>query len=216
VAAQFELTQKYSAGEDKLLATCEYALKMCDFSVEQVDLAQRMIQAKANFTIFSFGERIEVAVGGDGAVWVRSRSVQSTAKFDYGKNKRNVDMFFAALELALAGGASLPNATPIVDDEPDVIHPPVNVSARVPVIPPPKTKGTASLPDRGKLRRAILDYFSESELEDLCFDMAIDHERFPAKGKAELVRELIAYCERNDRTVELVKICQELRPGIEW
>ena len=66
------------------------------------------------------------------------------------------------------------------------------------------------------LRQMIATHFSDSELRDLCFDLAIDYENLPGHGKGDKVRELVAYVERYKRLAELVKEVRRLRPTIDW
>ncbi len=69
------------------------------------------------------------------------------------------------------------------------------------------------LPD---LYRQIDDHFDEKDLRDLCFDLGIDYETLPAKGKGGKARELVLYCKRRNRVLALRKRCHALRPTIEW
>lgn len=66
------------------------------------------------------------------------------------------------------------------------------------------------------LRELIRTSFDESELKDLCHDLAVDYEDLPAVGKAAKVRELILYCERHGRLPELIAACRQSRPHIVW
>ncbi len=63
------------------------------------------------------------------------------------------------------------------------------------------------------LRDILVTYFSDSELRDVCFDLAIDYESLPGEGKAAKARELVAYCQRHDRLDELEATCRRLRPN---
>ncbi|MDP2346001.1 MAG: hypothetical protein Q8O67_33995 [Deltaproteobacteria bacterium] len=56
----------------------------------------RQLTARHRFNIWSFGELISVTIEG-GVVDVESRCRIPTQCFDWGKNKRNVDAFFALL-----------------------------------------------------------------------------------------------------------------------
>ncbi len=66
------------------------------------------------------------------------------------------------------------------------------------------------------LRDQLASYFSESELNDLCFDLNIDYENLPDQTKLEKARELIIYCQRHGRMADLMARCQELRPQLSW
>ena len=69
---------------------------------------------------------------------------------------------------------------------------------------------------RAQLRRVLDEYFNETELRNLCFDMGIDYEGLSSGGKTDKARELIAHCERHVRVDELERRCRELRPNAPW
>lgn len=70
--------------------------------------------------------------------------------------------------------------------------------------------------DRAAFRQKIAKHFNDSELRALCFDMGIDYEDLGGNGKADKIRELIAYCERRNNLAELLDICRQQRPDISW
>lgn len=63
------------------------------------------------------------------------------------------------------------------------------------------------------LRENMVAVFNLSELQDLCFDLAIDYETLGGHNKADKVRELIAYTQRTGHLVELVEACRLRRPN---
>ncbi|MCB8985834.1 MAG: ATP-binding protein, partial [Ardenticatenaceae bacterium] len=67
-----------------------------------------------------------------------------------------------------------------------------------------------------QMRQILIERFNEEELCDLCFDMALDYEMLPGKGKGSKTRELITYLQRRNRLVELIETVQRLRPDIEY
>jgi hypothetical protein len=67
-----------------------------------------------------------------------------------------------------------------------------------------------------ELRQNLVDYFSESELHDLCFDLGIDYTNLAGLSKGDKARELVEYMNRRERVVELVKRCRHLRPTVIW
>lgn len=67
-----------------------------------------------------------------------------------------------------------------------------------------------------QLRKQLGKYFSEGELETLCFDLRIDYENLPGRTKADKARELIETMERNGRLSELVHLCKQQRPNVQW
>jgi hypothetical protein len=68
---------------------------------------------------------------------------------------------------------------------------------------------------RNRIRNNMTEYFNIAELQTICYDMDIDHENFPS-AKSGLARELLQYCERRGRLPELIEICREERPDVEW
>ncbi|MCL4267287.1 MAG: hypothetical protein KJ069_29180 [Anaerolineae bacterium] len=67
-----------------------------------------------------------------------------------------------------------------------------------------------------QLRQILITCFSESELQDLCFDLNIDFESLPGLGKNDKVRELIRYFQRHGQYSELVEVCRNMRPFAPW
>ena len=68
--------------------------------------------------------------------------------------------------------------------------------------------------NRAKLREFTANYFNETELRDICFDLKVDYEGLPGQGKRDKARELVAFLERHGRIDELVSICCQRRPNI--
>lgn len=73
-----------------------------------------------------------------------------------------------------------------------------------------------SLQKRSQLRLQIESYFNDSELRNLYFDMGIDHENLSSGGKSDKVRELVAACERHGKIRQLIELCREYRPYVNW
>lgn len=69
---------------------------------------------------------------------------------------------------------------------------------------------------RLKLRHVLTNYFNDSELRNLCFELNIDYENLHGQGKIDRVIDLVMYAERHGRTIELVTQCRRLRPHIDW
>lgn len=65
-------------------------------------------------------------------------------------------------------------------------------------------------------RQLLNKYFDVSELQGLCFDLAIDYESLLGQGKVDKTRELIAHVTRHGRTTELLTECKKQRPNIDW
>ena len=70
--------------------------------------------------------------------------------------------------------------------------------------------------DAAVLRDLLTTAFNMSELQTLCFDLGIDYECLPGRGKADMPRELVAYVKRTGQTTELLTRCRSLRPHIDW
>jgi hypothetical protein len=64
--------------------------------------------------------------------------------------------------------------------------------------------------DRTDLLKWIREKFNDNELRDLCFELDIDYESLPGEGKAAKVRELVTYCQRRDRLVDLEQVAQRM------
>lgn len=70
--------------------------------------------------------------------------------------------------------------------------------------------------DLSRLRQLLSDYFSESELQTLVFDLGLDYEMLPGPTKGDKARELITQLRRRGRLTELVEAGRQLRPNLEW
>lgn len=69
---------------------------------------------------------------------------------------------------------------------------------------------------RTELRRKLTSHFSLEELQTLCTDLDIDHEKIPGTEKESKARELIAYCERTGKVKDLLTECCKLRSHVTW
>jgi hypothetical protein len=84
------------------------------------------------------------------------------------------------------------------------------------VAQPPKAKTTPTETFRASLRKNLVEWFNDSELRGLCFDMNVDYETLSGDNKADKARELVSYCERRQIIPDLVVKCRELRPKVSW
>lgn len=66
------------------------------------------------------------------------------------------------------------------------------------------------------LRQIITERFNLEELRTLCFDLGMDWDDLPARGKAGKVRELVDHFARRRSIEELVQFCERQRPDISW
>jgi hypothetical protein len=100
----------------------------------------------------------------------------------------------------------------------DVLFPPFYAKEIVAptVAQPPQTKTTPTETYRASLRKNLVEFFNDSELRDLCFDMNVDYESLNGQNKADKARELVAFCERRQVIADLVARCRKLRPKVEW
>jgi hypothetical protein len=67
-----------------------------------------------------------------------------------------------------------------------------------------------------RLRQMLVEHFSDNKLNDLCFDLGIDYKDLPGEGRADKARELVAHVRRHGHTAELVALCRQLRPDVNW
>jgi hypothetical protein len=78
-----------------------------------------------------------------------------------------------------------------------------------PLQPPYEFNSTA-------LIKEINQYFSDSELNELCTQLRVDYDNLSGKGKSDKIRELVGYMERRGRISELVDVLQIERPHVDW
>ncbi len=67
-----------------------------------------------------------------------------------------------------------------------------------------------------KLRQVLTGRFSEGELRTLCFDVGVDYDSLPGRGKADKARELVEYFQRRQDLSALVEVGRVQRPDIAW
>jgi energy-coupling factor transporter ATP-binding protein EcfA2 len=70
--------------------------------------------------------------------------------------------------------------------------------------------------DRARLLQALTQSFGEADLRTLSFELGIDYDDLPPGGRVDKARELILLCEHTRRIPELLAICQEHRPHLDW
>jgi predicted component of type VI protein secretion system len=85
---------------------------------------------------------------------------------------------------------------------------------------PQRTPSAESRPQGGvnapSFRENLTNSFSESELNDLCFDLGIDYDNLAGQTKSAKARELILYIQRRGWLNQLIARCRELRPNLDW
>ena len=68
----------------------------------------------------------------------------------------------------------------------------------------------------GELRKALEQFFSESDIESLCFDLRIDYEALPGESKPKKIIELIWLLARSGQIAEFIDLCSQYRPNVPW
>lgn len=66
------------------------------------------------------------------------------------------------------------------------------------------------------LRELITARFDRNELQNLYFDLGIDFEEASNERKSELVRHLIDACRQQGRLPDLIALCKQRRPAVDW
>jgi len=71
--------------------------------------------------------------------------------------------------------------------------------------------------DLTRLRQLLTAHFSLEELRTLCFDLeGVEYDDLGGEGRANKARELVAYLDRRGRISELIAICSQRRPNVDW
>jgi hypothetical protein len=97
MTAKFEMTKFYDLPKHDLLLLAEAALISCGFKIKNIDREQGIIDAKSRLNIWSWTEEIVVEVQESGSIYMESRCYIPTQVVDWGKNKKNVEKFFGAI-----------------------------------------------------------------------------------------------------------------------
>jgi formylglycine-generating enzyme required for sulfatase activity len=67
-----------------------------------------------------------------------------------------------------------------------------------------------------QLRELIVQGFGREDLRNLCFDLGVGYDDLPAEGRSGKARELVIYMDNRGRTAELLALCAERRPLLDW
>ena len=70
--------------------------------------------------------------------------------------------------------------------------------------------------DRGRLRRNLTEYFSDTELRSICFDFGIGYENLSGNSKVDKGLALAIHMERLGLLEELLNAGRQQRPNLEW
>ncbi len=66
------------------------------------------------------------------------------------------------------------------------------------------------------VRRSLETYFNLEELKTLCFDLGVNYDNLAGETLAGKSRELVNYCQRHNLLPDLLALCQEARPEVDW
>jgi hypothetical protein len=69
--------------------------------------------------------------------------------------------------------------------------------------------------DLSLLRQQIVDHFSRDEILDILFDMGLRADDF-GQRISNIARDLITYCVQANRLDELIALCRQHRPRVDW
>ncbi len=65
------------------------------------------------------------------------------------------------------------------------------------------------------LRQVLVQYYSDSELHMMCFDLGIDYESLGGRGKSEQATKLVAYAQRKNRINDIANYVRRTRQFVE-
>ncbi|MBK7180659.1 MAG: hypothetical protein IPH82_26345 [Chloroflexi bacterium] len=66
------------------------------------------------------------------------------------------------------------------------------------------------------LAKKISYHFNNIEIKELCFMLGLDIENLAGLTKNDKAQELVLYFERHSQIPDLINICQEQRPSVNW
>ncbi|MAU00080.1 MAG: hypothetical protein CL608_23310 [Anaerolineaceae bacterium] len=66
------------------------------------------------------------------------------------------------------------------------------------------------------LHKQIDQYFSFSEVRELCFELGVDHENIPGDHRSAFIRNLIVSLAKQNRLQELINHVRQERPHVDW
>lgn len=67
-----------------------------------------------------------------------------------------------------------------------------------------------------KIRRILVERFDDEELRTLCFDLGVNYDNLPGKGRKGKARDLVAWLDRHRQIGNLVKVARQHRQDIAW
>ena len=69
---------------------------------------------------------------------------------------------------------------------------------------------------RMQLREALMEYFNESDIRQICFDLDVDFEKLSGDNKTELVISLIEHFSNQGKIPQLIHACSMVRKNVSW
>jgi hypothetical protein len=112
---KFEAQKSYSVRHDILFIKCQEALSLCKFVLKDSNHLSGQLIAKTKLNLWSWGEKVTIQVYQDGSVAVISACTVQLV--DYGRNQKNVEMFFNTLN-NLLGEVSISRQVPAIPSTP--------------------------------------------------------------------------------------------------
>jgi hypothetical protein len=79
---------------------------------------------------------------------------------------------------------------------------------------PPPTDPPSDWPAR--LRQLLAQTFALEEIEGLCFDLNLDYDELSGRSKSQKIIALIRTLGQQQRLPELIILCQQARPHLDW
>lgn len=104
LGAEYEERHLFKLSYEKANSVVKDALRMCDFDITSQNPKQNLINAETDWSLRSLGEHIQVLLNKkNDQIYIRFRSrCKSSAQFfDFGKNKKNANQFFKAIDVIL-------------------------------------------------------------------------------------------------------------------
>jgi hypothetical protein len=94
--AYHEARARYDCSAGELMDAIDEALGLLGWSGSQTD--RWSFSANTGVSLWSWGERVEIDVGRDGRLLIRSECCMPTQCIDWGRNRSNVERFLKKLD----------------------------------------------------------------------------------------------------------------------
>ena len=98
--ARFRRDCRFNLSQHELLSDVGRALDVLGWTHQRVSASA--FKAHINASLYSWGEELLVEIAPDGTVTTESKCALTTQCFDWGKNRENVERFFARLKQTAA------------------------------------------------------------------------------------------------------------------